>query len=426
MFEILTAPRRYGIPMENVLKESTDPQRELYGPEITTDYTWNGHRFTYGRDHRRYILQGDQRYVRTEAPTHALLSGGQWYQWKNEEGYANSPRFYAIAVPKQVAAADVDHDGDEDLVIEYGNGDTQISYNLCVQFLSGQMYVGRSTDVRSDIKAWMEDHFAKLVQLHGYEALEELFAMRALPQQAWDELQTAFEDTTRPADEKADALQQIVAKFADRYGDLYSYDPKALREKSALALLDRDFERWKSDHYQAAFGLHYLGADVSLAHIDRDLESAWRFIAVMREQTPAVMARGVKIAEHIGRNDGGIGIVFDPQSELRGFVKITDVLPGTPAHKVQLKSGDRILAVDGVSIEARRQQEAGRSALLARVQPLAKELGLDAKPQSVALKAISGPFKSPVVLTIRRGEETFDVSLTRDVNLAPLAFVRGN
>ncbi len=90
-------------------------------------------------------------------------------------------------------------------------------------------------------------------------------------------------------------------------------------------------------------------------------------------------------AERSGNYVGiGVHVTFDPSQDAIAVYRIT---PGSPAERAGLRKGDLIVAVGDVAVSAATYTEA--------VDLVAGEEGTD------------------VMLTIRRGEETFDVSVTR-------------
>jgi carboxyl-terminal processing protease len=86
----------------------------------------------------------------------------------------------------------------------------------------------------------------------------------------------------------------------------------------------------------------------------------------------------------------GIGAHVESQS---GAILIVAPIPGSPAEKADLRSGDQILSVDGVSVT-----------------------GL---PLDEAVNRIRGEKGSSVKLTIRRGNREFDVIIVRDTVTVP-------
>jgi carboxyl-terminal processing protease len=86
---------------------------------------------------------------------------------------------------------------------------------------------------------------------------------------------------------------------------------------------------------------------------------------------------------------GGVGIIVEQEES--GLIKVISPVDGTPAAKAGIKSGDKIGAIDGVSI-----------------------IGM---PQDQAIDKMRGPAGSKVTLTvIRQGEKKpFDVSLQRAI-----------
>ena len=85
---------------------------------------------------------------------------------------------------------------------------------------------------------------------------------------------------------------------------------------------------------------------------------------------------------------GGVGIQVIQED---GLIKVSKPIDGTPAAKAGIKTGDKISAIDGVSIQG--------------------------MPQDVAIDKMRGPAGSKVVLTIIRDSEKkpFDVTLQRAV-----------
>jgi carboxyl-terminal processing protease len=86
---------------------------------------------------------------------------------------------------------------------------------------------------------------------------------------------------------------------------------------------------------------------------------------------------------------GGVGIIVEQEED--GLIKVISPVDGTPAARAGIKSGDKIGAIDGVSI-----------------------IGM---PQDQAIDKMRGPAGSKVTLTvIRQGEKKpFDVSLQRAI-----------
>ena len=82
---------------------------------------------------------------------------------------------------------------------------------------------------------------------------------------------------------------------------------------------------------------------------------------------------------------GGLGIEVTMEA---GYVKVVSPIDDTPAFRAGLKAGDLITHLDGENIQ-----------------------GLSL---SQAVEKMRGPVNSDIKLTIRRGTESFDVSITRD------------
>ncbi len=85
-----------------------------------------------------------------------------------------------------------------------------------------------------------------------------------------------------------------------------------------------------------------------------------------------------------GGSFGGVGIVIGVKDKI---LTVVSPIEGTPGDKAGIKSGDQILKIDGKDT---------------------KDMALDE-----AVSKIRGPEGSQVILTIRRGQETKDYTLTR-------------
>lgn len=98
---------------------------------------------------------------------------------------------------------------------------------------------------------------------------------------------------------------------------------------------------------------------------------------------------------------GGIGAYISKHYlEYRDFskpetymVSITSVFPGSPAEKAGLRSGDLISHIDGEPVDSMEAQEASR--------------------------ALKGKSDTEVILTILRGQSTFDVTVVRKIVTVP-------
>lgn len=92
---------------------------------------------------------------------------------------------------------------------------------------------------------------------------------------------------------------------------------------------------------------------------------------------------------------GGIGVVVERRE---GFVTVVSVLPGTPADQQGLEPGDRLLAVDGKSIEGAEINQ--------------------------AVRLIRGEPRTKVKIKLWRNGRTFEVELTRAVIELPAVDTR--
>ncbi len=90
----------------------------------------------------------------------------------------------------------------------------------------------------------------------------------------------------------------------------------------------------------------------------------------------------------------GIGVLL--QNTTDGFIEIVRVYPDTPAEVAGVRAGDCILAVDDVEVS-----------------------GIDGRAYNEAVNMIRGAEATQVTLTLRRGEQTLDIPVTRgDVSIS--------
>lgn len=92
-------------------------------------------------------------------------------------------------------------------------------------------------------------------------------------------------------------------------------------------------------------------------------------------------------AETLG-NYNGIGVYIQANLET-GYAEILEVIKGTPAEEVGLKTGDKILKVDGVEYKAEQLEEMSDK--------------------------VKGEKGTNVTLTIERDGEVSDITITRDI-----------
>lgn len=420
MFGMLTAPRPYDGTFEDALAKSTDPNRRQYGDHLEPVYTVNDHSAAATANDSKFVLKGERPYAGEMKEMRALVSAGQEYRWTNLEGFELSNPFFIPSVPKRLTAVDVDNDGDEDIVVEYDNGAVEVSYNLCAQFRSGEIYVTGSQELRNEVKYWLNDNVPKLVKLLNHTSLAELFLMRSLPVQLYAELEKnlADDNITSPR-QKIDSIEAVIARYTDKYGDLY--DSTNPRTNNVLPTLDQVYRRMERDIVKRSFGLHHLGADISYANIASDLGAALGLTEDAQKEFAQIAGQAKRTIGIIGNNDGGIGLGYNPEDEKQGFIKVTQVNCESPAEKAGIKTGDRIVVVDGKTIEELRNREINRLHLLSLVAT--KDNPAPAYQYGAATrKAIRGPLHSKVKLTIRRGENVLDLVVPRDKNFAPIAF----
>ncbi len=87
----------------------------------------------------------------------------------------------------------------------------------------------------------------------------------------------------------------------------------------------------------------------------------------------------------------GIGAWVDTSGE---YIEVISPMKGSPAEAAGLRAKDLVIAIDGEDMTG--------------------------VPGDIALKKILGPAGEPVTLTIRRGEETLDITITRAVIQVPV------
>jgi S1-C subfamily serine protease len=80
-----------------------------------------------------------------------------------------------------------------------------------------------------------------------------------------------------------------------------------------------------------------MGAQ-ALAHFAATFDQRRRVLRLARTETDPIRSPRVRTA--------GLGLTWEP----RGPV-VTDIIPGTPAARLDIQQGDRLLAVDGQAVE---------------------------------------------------------------------------
>ena len=106
-------------------------------------------------------------------------------------------------------------------------------------------------------------------------------------------------------------------------------------------------------------------------------------------------------AEEVSGVYGGLGIYFsktyvdyqDPNDESTIYALITQVFPNTPSSKAGLKAGDYIIAIDDEPVNEKEATECA--------------------------KMMKGTPGTSVSLTIKRGDSTFTLSITREIITVP-------
>lgn len=92
--------------------------------------------------------------------------------------------------------------------------------------------------------------------------------------------------------------------------------------------------------------------------------------------------------EALSQQFGGLGMYVDVDSDSNSLV-ILATMPGTPAYDAGLTSGDRILEIDGETTGRLQRGE--------------------------AIEVLRGPVGEPTSLLVRRGSETFNVDVQRQI-----------
>jgi carboxyl-terminal processing protease len=141
------------------------------------------------------------------------------------------------------------------------------------------------------------------------------------------------------------------------------------------------------------YGIVDLLDNVFYKPVDREelLEGASRGVVSMLDDPYSIYMSKEEWEEFRIRTSGeysGIGITIDVREEQ---VKIARPMKGTPAEEAGLQEGDVILKVDGETVQS----------------------------SDKAAGMIRGPADTVVVLTVLRGQDTFDVSVTRKPILVP-------
>ncbi len=144
---------------------------------------------------------------------------------------------------------------------------------------------------------------------------------------------------------------------------------------------------YKTGPLAKIYGIINLLDSVFYQPVDREelLEGASRGVVSMVDDPYSVYMSKKEWEEFRIRTSGeysGIGVTIDIREDQ---VKIARPMKGTPAEEAGLKEGDVILRVDGETVRS----------------------------SDVAASLIRGPADTQVSLTIRRGQDTFELSVTR-------------
>src|SRR5690606_13324867 len=99
-----------------------------------------------------------------------------------------------------------------------------------------------------------------------------------------------------------------------------------------------------------------------------------------------------RMGEELSQEFGGIGVMLEYKEEAPGYYVAHPPLPGLPADRAGIRSGDQIIAIDGLSTE-----------------------GLTLDDFEIVLQRMRGKPRKPLELVIRRGdlEEPLTISLQR-------------
>jgi len=141
-----------------------------------------------------------------------------------------------------------------------------------------------------------------------------------------------------------------------------------------LELFGDVFERVRADYVEEVSDEELIEAAVRGMLTDLDPHSA--FLNRKKFEDMQVQTKG---------EFGGLGIEVTMEA---GYVKVVSPIDDTPAFRAGLKAGDLITHLDGEHVQ-----------------------GLTL---SLAVEKMRGPIKSDIKLTIRRGNQSFDVSIIRD------------
>ena len=171
-------------------------------------------------------------------------------------------------------------------------------------------------------------------------------APAALPYQVAGDVGQSFKLLTstyyEPVDPQAllAAASDALAETARKHG--VTIAPPVLR-RGGRSRRNASRARWR-DCNRSAQTAHASPSDFAYAAIDRDGQGDQRSLhAVLHARGVQGIQRSVSIPQRIG----GIGVMIEPDP-MSGCVRITYVLPSTPAERAGLRVGDIVTGVDGL------------------------------------------------------------------------------
>lgn len=226
----------------------------------------------------------------------------------------------------------------------------------------------------------------ELIQDFKNELIPVLATVEKMPEDA----RTLHRSQLKKASQKK--LAELEAKEAENNGKDNTVESSALQQAKADRHKSEEAEKEK-DNKDDPDGDIVKDSDKKPIVLDAELlfYSALNGLAYATDDpfTTALLPKEYKIFKQSMGNDeyGGVGIYLEADLKNNRQVTVIEPIDGTPADKAGVCPGDKIMAIDGKKTS---------------------ELEID-----TASAMIRGKVGTKVKLTLKRGDKTFDVELTR-------------
>lgn len=312
------------------------------------------------------------------------------YFWSDETGKTVFSNFFlAPSRPSRIFNVDLDHDEDIDVILQYEDGSTAVSYDVTSQLLSAKLAAQDEPNISEQLAFWLEDQFPGTAKCLAPQEQWTYVVAAAGILQMYKELSAYF---SVMAIDNINIDPDVAKNGADRLIKKYTTEvAKALEDEKN----DHDNDKKEEESCGPAFQEH-IRLLTAIVNSIQDLSSS-----------------AYRTAKLIGVKDGGIGIGFDRGDPDDNFVEISTLLKDKPGEQAGLQIKDRIIEVDGISVA--ELKKAGTVLVDAGISD-------DQDHAFPVQNAIAGPLGSRAYLKVERGYQVLTFSIPRNFNLTPLRF----